>query len=212
MTGRFIDKCFAGLKKVAESIYHFLLAVFVIVIVLYVLSDKIFLFAHKLLIVEDPVKKADVIIIPSGGFGDERLIGGIKLFKEGYADKIILTGSLIMENVSTADIDLKKLIKAGISAKDVFLNRDAESTYDNAVESAQIMTAHGFKKAILVTSPYHTRRSRWTFRKVFGRTDLEIIVVPIAEDKDMRTKYRVDSLFEEVVFEYQKFLMYWFKY
>lgn len=178
----------------------------------YLLSDEIFKIAHRFLIVSDPIEKGDVIVVLGGGFGGERLEEGIRLFRKGYASKIILTGSLISRDISTADLELRRLLDIGISKELVYLNRDATSTYDNAVNAANIMKENGLKQAIVVTSLYHTRRARWIFRKIFNRDGLKVIVVPATPKEDLKTSFKTDSISEEIVFEYQKLIMYWLRY
>lgn len=193
--------------------YPFLLVSLVLILSgVYLLSGRTFLTAYKFLIISDSLEHADVIVVLSGGFAGERLEEAITLFKKGYAQKMILTGSLITKDISTADLDLQRISAAGISTEVVHMNREDTSTYDNAVNAANIMSKNGMKKAIVVTSPFHTRRARWIFRKVFSREGLKAIVVPVSQKEEFTDTVKTDSMFEEVVFEYQKLMMYWLRY
>ena len=57
----------------------------------------------------------------------------------------------------------REVLAAGVPPEHVLVEEESQSTLDNAVNSARLMQAHGFRSAILVTSPYHTRRALWVF-------------------------------------------------
>jgi uncharacterized SAM-binding protein YcdF (DUF218 family) len=121
------------------------------------------------LIVDEQPKPADAIIILSGG--TDRVQHGVNLFKAGYADKIILTGSVAR--------NMNKQVKAlGVTADHVLLEERSHTTNQNAIYSLQIMQSQGYKSAIVVTSPYHTRRSGLIFRHQFKGLDVTVSAAP----------------------------------
>jgi uncharacterized SAM-binding protein YcdF (DUF218 family) len=42
----------------------------------------------------------------------------------------------------------------------------AYTTYEEAVATRKVLEERGLKSVLIVTSPYHLRRARWTFRPV----------------------------------------------
>jgi uncharacterized SAM-binding protein YcdF (DUF218 family) len=121
------------------------------------------------LIVDEQPRPADAIIILSGG--TDRVEHGVSLFQAGYADKIILSGS-VARNMS-------KQVKAlGVTADHILLEERSHTTNQNAIYSLQIMQSQGYKSAIVVTSPYHTRRSELIFRHQFKGLDVTISAAP----------------------------------
>jgi len=61
------------------------------------------------------------------------------------------------------------LAKAGISAERIrIIGLTLGGTYGEAVATRDLVVAQHLKSVLVVTSPYHTRRSLATFRKVLG--------------------------------------------
>ena len=54
----------------------------------------------------------------------------------------------------------------------------SDSTYEEALHSREIMQAHGWHSAILVTDPFHMRRAILTFRAAFEPTGLTVLASP----------------------------------
>ncbi|KPJ66481.1 MAG: hypothetical protein AMJ43_08040 [Coxiella sp. DG_40] len=172
-------------------------------------------FAENWLVVSDPIRESDVIIVITGGFEGERLEQAIELFQKGYAKKMIFSGTLLTKDISIVDLWLKSAEKSGISSEDIFLHRDAESTHENAVFAANVMQQHGYKHALLVTSPYHSRRAKRVFNKVFGTKGYDLAVVPVQRQKKLHEEEpgrRTDIVIEEIILEIQKTLFYWIVY
>ncbi|MBC7346985.1 MAG: YdcF family protein [Clostridia bacterium] len=69
-------------------------------------------------------------------------------------------------NVPTADIMARQAGSLGVPRQDVVLERRAASTYENAVHSLEILKERGWHSAIVVTSPYHLRRTRFILERV----------------------------------------------
>ncbi len=167
--------------------------------------------AENFLAVHDEPQNSDVIIAISGGFCGERIEKAIELYNKGYARKMIFSGGLITKDISTVDLWLKRVQKLGVAPEDIFLHRDSTSTFENALYSAKIMDQEQYKSAILVTSPYHSRRAKMVFSKVFDKKAYSIIVVPVERKKslpDEDKSRRIDIVVEEVFFELQKLLFY----
>ena len=117
---------------------------------------------------QDQLQKADAIVVVSGGQTTTRANYGIKLFKQGLAPIIIFSGGALDDGPSNAIAMRQQALEAGLSDDNILLDGDAQNTYENAVNSKQLMDSVGARKIILVTSPYHQRRADQTFRKVLG--------------------------------------------
>jgi uncharacterized SAM-binding protein YcdF (DUF218 family) len=50
---------------------------------------------------------------------------------------------------------------------------------DEAVAVRDLMKKRQFDSAIVVTDPYHTRRTYWIFSEVFADEDVKIIIRPV---------------------------------
>ncbi|WP_411821672.1 YdcF family protein [Leptospira sp. 'Mane'] len=98
----------------------------------------------------------------------DRLLDAVRIYKAGKAKKILFTGGsglLFANQYREADLANRILLDLGIPKEDILLERESRNTYENATESAKIITANGFKDIILVTSAFHFRRASGCFAK-----------------------------------------------
>ena len=131
-------------------------------------------FAARLLMVGDKdLHPVDVIIVLSGEQG-ERVATGVKLYQEGLAPRLLMTGGPVEWNVAAADIMAEQAKFLGVPEKDIVLEKRATSTYENALCSLNILKKNGWHSAIVVTSPYHLRRTRMTFNNVFRGSGIRL--------------------------------------
>lgn len=106
---------------------------------------------------------SDVIIVPEGGDGRER--EAVNLLLDGYSesDRIIVSPLYVEEY----DLDLShSYLEAGADSSQLIAENEATSTYTNAVNTLEIMEANGWDSALVVTSDYHTRRTRMIYERV----------------------------------------------
>ena len=74
--------------------------------------------------------------------------------------------------------------KAGVEESEILLEENAKNTQQNAEFTAEIIKKNGFKRVILVTSPYHQNRAFLEFRKALEGTNVEIYNAPAEQDSD----------------------------
>ena len=83
-------------------------------------------------------------------------------------------------------------ISMGVPADAIFLDENARNTYENIKFSRDMMLAHNWKKAILISSPYHTLRASLVFKKM--SPDMRIMYAPLRKsvffDSDGRVRAR----------------------
>lgn len=132
-----------------------------------ILMIILFLNAGNLLVSAEKPKKSDVIIVLSGY--DGRLEKGIELFKKDFGDYLLLSKSQYF-NEDT-------LIQSGIQKEKIIFEKHAVSTYTNATLTKNILVKRKFDSAIVLTSEFHTRRSKYIFNKVFKDTKIELTFV-----------------------------------
>ena len=137
--------------------------------------------AGNFLVKAGPPQKADVIVVLAGdGFGHRILTAG-ELIKQGYATKALISGPDGNYGIYECDLAIPFAVKAG-DPESYFthLEHHARSTADEAVVVVKKLREMGVKRAILVTSNYHTRRAGNIFHR--AAPDLDFIVVS-AEDE-----------------------------
>jgi len=168
-----------------------------------------------LLVVDDPLEKADLIEVLGDG-DPQRGVEGAKLFKEGWAPRMVTTGGLIPacaeglgDKYTNADLTAKILSIHGVPPRDITVLHVATSTFEEAEALRKFMENSGYKSVIVVTSIYHTRRARMVFRKAFKGTNLKIIMRPAEGGK-----FRLDHWWtreDDMIFvnnEYVKMILY----
>lgn len=117
---------------------------------------------------QDPIAKADAIVVVSGGQTTTRAQHGIDLYKEGYAPLLIFSGASIDDGPSNAREMKLQALTAGVPHQAIEVDEAAQNTYENAINVQKIVQNRSIKSIILVTSPYHQQRANRTFVQVFG--------------------------------------------
>jgi len=119
------------------------------------------------------------------------------------AKRVLISG--VNPNTKMHDIVTLNQVHKPLFDCCVDLERVAQDTVGNAVESKKWVEAHKFKSLILVTSSYHMPRSLFEFRRIMP----EIVIRPFAVPHDELTKQRwwTDSdALRLVMSEYVKYL------
>ena len=174
-SGCFLKSCFA----LTGGIFGVIAILFFVPILV-----EIFLWSvGGFLIVADPIISVDTVVVLSGGEDDSRLEEAAKLYNDGNADWVILTetGETIPErNLLYSQIKRDELIQLGVPGESIIITEKVvSSTWGEARVVMKLMLHKGMESGIIVTDPYHTRRTRIVFRDVFLPRDLEVRVRPV---------------------------------
>jgi len=161
--------------------FKILIAFVVLLGLLYVGRGFILEKAGRYLYYKDELKPADVIVVLAGE-ETERVEYGAKLLKEGWArkDKIILTGGPLVWKYTWASLMQEHAVSLGVPKSAILLADKSRTTEEDAAFTKELMTKHGYKSCILVTSPYHSRRALKIFKKIMGNK-IRIISAPSEE-------------------------------
>jgi uncharacterized SAM-binding protein YcdF (DUF218 family) len=161
-----------------------LLSIVIFCTFLYLVRHPIFRFVAETWIVEDPLDKADALIVLSDdNFYGDRATRAAELFREGKAPVIVASGRRLRPNAGIAELMEHDLVERGVP-KDKILRftHDADSTKEEAEALAKLVETRKWRKTIVVTSNYHTRRARYIFDRVFPQ-DIEVRIAS-ARDGD----------------------------
>lgn len=127
--------------------------------------------------------KVDAIVAISGGDTNARTDEAIRLYKNGWANKLVFSGAALdADSPSNASVMKQRAMEAGVPAKQIFIDELAENTEQNAKNSGKIFAAQKVNTVILVTSGYHQRRASMEFNEFAG--NVLIKNKPVAVDKD----------------------------
>lgn len=159
-----------------KTISCFLLFIFLVIIVVFVLTGL-----GAVLVIADPLKRADAIVILSGG-GDQRMAEAISLYQEKYAGTIILTETGSRVSGFDSDYSFEQrlaLMDAGIPPTAILVTPEhADSTSEEAKAVLNLIGRDKTHDLIVVTDSYHTLRTRLIWRDVFKESGIKIIVRP----------------------------------
>lgn len=159
----------------------------------------------RFLIVQDALDRAGVIVVLSGGARDERVGQAAELYHAGYASLVMLSGGEAIIGLPVSDLLKNQALKHRIPGSALLFESGSTSTAEQARYLRPILERHGFRRAIVVTSSYHSRRTRYLFRSVFAGSPVEIRVYPVQRDIFSPIEWWTrDWDTEEVVLEYIK--------
>ena len=123
---------------------------------------------------QDELRPADAIVAVSGDEG-QRLKTAVALKQDDWAPLLIFSGAARdPQSPSNAAIMRRAAIGVGVAPEDILVEESSLNTKQNAENTSEIIRARGMKRIILVTSPYHQRRTSLEFRQALG-TSVEII-------------------------------------
>lgn len=135
----------------------------------------------RALIVEDPLQKADAILVLAGDtrHGD-RVSHAVQLFKGGYAPVLVLSGTPMGFRTHEAEVMQRQAEYHGVSPERIVtVKHDSESTLEEAGVLVPVLHGKGVKKVILVTSNYHTGRAKRIFEKAAGPVGPRFLASPV---------------------------------
>ena len=127
---------------------------------------------------------ADCILVLGAGIIDretptpmlkDRLDAGIRLYKEGFAPKILLSGDNGTKGHNEIHVMLNYVLDAGVPAEDVFCDHAGFSTYESMERARDIF---GVKSAIVVSQTYHE------YRAIYIGEKLGLDLVGVASDQE----------------------------
>jgi uncharacterized SAM-binding protein YcdF (DUF218 family) len=143
-------------------------------------------------VVDDAPTHADaIVILGDDNFTSDRAARAAQLYKAGWAPQVVASGRYLRPYASIAELEEHDLQDRGVPRAAIvrFAHR-AENTREETAAIAQLISSRGWKRILLVTSSYHTRRSRYLAERQFPPgTTLRVISAPDS-DYDPRGWWR----------------------
>jgi uncharacterized SAM-binding protein YcdF (DUF218 family) len=165
------------------------------------------------LVYQDPIAPADAILVLGGGKW-ERVEQGISLYRAKYADTIMFTGMYAGHGwkmpITHWALEAQKMsVENGIPKDNTVTIFGSSSTLNDATLAKAYCLEHKYKSLIVVTEPYHTRRSHYVFDKVFKRSGVRVMIYPDEESWYAKsTWWHTEEGLMETNSEYLKLLYY----
>lgn len=119
------------------------------------------------LVVEDPMSRADAVVVLGGDRDYERTLMAARLVREGWAPLLVLSGSETGEGDGAPSLRAVAL-REGVAAERIRMETGSHSTRDSIVNTQGLLREAGVSTVVLVTSPYHQRRAYLTARSVWA--------------------------------------------
>jgi uncharacterized SAM-binding protein YcdF (DUF218 family) len=164
-----------------------------------ILAAAAFLFPRQVLTVESGNVKADALVVLGGG--DGRAERGAQLYKEGAAPLVIATG------FGDCQSNIQTMERNGVPADIITPEPAARTTLQNATFSVPLLRAMRVRRAIIVTSWYHSRRALACFEHV--APDIQFYSRPTYVDFNPQSQSRT-GFNRHVNYEYVKLVAYLF--
>lgn len=121
---------------------------------------------------QDSLEKVDAIVVVSGGDSNKRIDKGVQLYKEGWGKVLIFSGAAAEGDISNAQAMKNIAVSRGVPQAAVLVEEKSKTTAENAEFTAEIIKERGYKSIILVTAPYHQRRTYNLFKKELPNVEI----------------------------------------
>ena len=141
------------------------------------------------LVDEDDLQASNIIVVLMGGRFPDRILQAVDIYNERYSGKIVFANSYRVDydifvergaKIPPGNAQLSKMaaIDLGVPEENILiLEGGAKSTQDEALIIREyIRNNRAIESIILVTSKYHSGRSKKIFRKALSGLDREISI------------------------------------
>ena len=140
------------------------------------LHTQIFSGFGSYLVQAGPPEKADAAFVLAGDSSGNRILTAAELMRQGYVRKVVVSGPGEVYGLHECDLAIPFAVKKGYPES---YFEHAEHFAHSTAEEARVMLPQlrrdGYRRILLVTSDYHTRRAAKVFRA--AAPDLTFFVV-----------------------------------
>jgi len=196
--------------KTIVGLIKLLIFLAIIALPLYLFHGFLLNKAATYLYYKDELKPADVIVVVPDNEAGYSVEYAAKLFKEGWSKKnrLILSGGSAIWKYTWASLMEEQALSLGVPRNAIVLEDKSDSTKENALFTKEILKKHGYTSLILVSSPYHSRRSNEVFKKIMGN-EIRVISAPSGEGIRFVNWWKKEGDRETVLLEYLKLFWFW---
>ena len=118
-----------------------------------------------------------------------RLNEGLKLYMEGKADKIMVTGGIGIEGYDEAAVMADYLIQKGVDSTDIYRDSLGINSFASAQNTKAILEAENLKSIIVVSQYFHLLRSKIAFQRM-GISSVDVSGPAYFEWRDFYSIFR----------------------
>lgn len=154
----------------------FFLGFLITAVVLYLAREPLLGAMGSYLVQTEPPRKADIVLVLAGDGTGNRILKAAELVRDGYASKVLVSGPDGNYGLHECDLEIPFAVRAGYpESYFVHFENTAKSTREEAHQAAEELRRRGVHSVLLVTSDFHTRRSKRMYK--VEAPDLEVITV-----------------------------------
>ena len=177
-------------------------------------------YAGRFLAAEDPLERADVIVVLAGSRA-ERWLEAVDLYREGWAPRIVLSPGRVEEGEielrrrgvrfpTDAELVRNAIAQLGVPVDAVMIIPGSlDNTAQEAAATRRMALDAGWRRVLVVTSKYHSRRTRFAFRRAFRDTSVGTAVKATRYDRSTPERWwRNRADIRWVTSELQKLVLY----
>ena len=211
----FVEQMYKSICRISRSKMKILIGLAGLSIILVLLRERWLMPVADFLVVQDTLRPADVIHTIAGE--DYRTDYAIKLYQQGYGKTLFFTGGWCnFHHYDHGKHAQERSFAQGVPLDAIaFDGSKVMSTYMEAERLKEWVerSSAPVRSIIVVSDPFHMRRARWTYRKVFGdQIQLQMAPVPFELTPYQRTWWKDQGSRQNVRDEYSKLIYYLFRY
>ena len=178
----------------------------------------------RFLILEHPPQNSDLIVCLAGG-NIERGLATADVYQRGLAPQIFIAREELPDSYALLkekgieyprNVDLLAMVltRLGVPKSAILMgDRPVKSTIEEASLIREVVKKRGYQSILIITSPTHTKRAWLTFRKVFEKMDVRILMLgsPYSEFRP-ENWWKKRKYIRTLIIEYQKLIFYVLRY
>jgi uncharacterized SAM-binding protein YcdF (DUF218 family) len=197
-------------RSILRGCLIFFMVIFLVLIAIWVSLVG----AASYLNVGDRVKPVDAIVVLSGDEGD-RVLEAVKWYNQSYGKYFVITKTHtedIGEGRTYSETLMRIAMEEGVPADSMlFTEGEASSTLEEARAIKLLAQQRNIESILVITAPYHTRRTMIIFDREFSDTKINVLVHPVEESwYRLLTWYLSSDGWRQTLAEYASLFLIWF--
>ncbi len=183
----------------------FLIFLVVLIGVIYVARHPLLRLCGRVWIVdENPVRSDAIVILGDDNYNGDRAARAAELLNAGWAPRIVASGRFLRSYASVADFMEHDLRDRGVPQDAILkVTHRAENTRDEIDVLRRLAMQKNWRKLLIVTSNYHTRRTSFIASRMFpAGIEVRVIAAPDADynpDTWWQSRLGLKLFFHELV-------------
>jgi uncharacterized SAM-binding protein YcdF (DUF218 family) len=166
----------------------------------------------EFLVVSQTPEGAGIVVVLAGDIRGERILRAIELVHQGYAPRVLVDGAMEIYGSREADVAITFALQHDASPEILEpFPMDADSTIEEAKIVDAELERRGIRKALVVTSNYHTRRALRIFEALgSGKVKYVMVAAPSSDFQPDRWWYTRSGK-KTLLLEYLKTINSWYE-